>query len=503
MKILLAAIASAALAFAVACGGGGMKTGGGNPPETVEVSSTTEGPFSVAMSTSFQPAEWDYQFFTLNPGATTTLNNLGSHHTRLQGISQGVPQGSQSTASTAWDFSILDAITQPVLGVGDHSPEFQIAKGPAFMYQNDDFNNTFTDQTYAQFAGYAQNLVRYYNTGGFVANGQTYVSPHFPADTVAWWGIYNEPNINNGFINHPELYVQMYNEVVPKMQMIDPSIKFAALELADFFGQEEAFVPTFVSGVTAQVDVIATHFYPTCNQKDSDATVFDTIPGFVTDVNLFYTHMATNPALANVPLWVTENNVNADFDRGGGISACNGTTFVDDVRGSSPFFAAWRQYVFSQLGKAGVQALYHWDFEADPQFGEIAYSNGALQLSYWVDYELGQEFPPAAGSQLLQFMGSDDSELETLPVINSDGSVVIMVANHAVAAPATDNNGPGVSRGVAVDVSALGTFSSGSLLIIDTDTNVSTGPVATAVIPAAQMTITLNGYSVAFLTLKP
>src|SRR5271166_2374874 len=53
------------------------------------------GPFSVAMSTSFQPAEWDYQFFTLNPQASTVanLNNLGPHHIRLQGISEGVPQG--------------------------------------------------------------------------------------------------------------------------------------------------------------------------------------------------------------------------------------------------------------------------------------------------------------------------------------------------------------------------------------------------------------------------
>ena len=75
--------------------------------------------------------------------------------------------------------------------------------------------------------------------------------------------------------------------------------------------------------------------------------------------------------LAAVPVWVTENNVNADFDKGGGISACNGTPFVTDLRGSSAFFAAWRPYVFSQLGKAGIEALYHWDFDADK--GIISY----------------------------------------------------------------------------------------------------------------------------------
>jgi hypothetical protein len=77
------------------------------------------------------------------------------------------------------------------------------------------------------------------------------------------------------------------------------------------------------------------------------------------------------------------------------------------------------------------------------------------------------------------------------------------VANRAVNAPSTDNNGPGSPRSVEVDVSALGSFSSASLLTIDKDTNIASGPVAATVTPAAQMTITLNGYSVAFLTLSP
>jgi hypothetical protein len=474
------------------------------------VASGGHAPFSVAMSTAFQPAEWDYQFFTLNP-EPLTLNNLGTlgpNHIRLQGISEAVPQGAAGSTSTAWDFSTLDGITQPVLSVGDHSPEFQIAKAPPFMYEDNDSSNSFLDITFEQFAGYTQNLVEYYDTGGFMANGNTYVSPAYPGDTVTWWGIYNEPNINNNLT--AQQYTDMYNAVVPAMQTTDPNSKFAALELADFQGQVDAFVPTFVSGVTAQVDVLATHFYSTCDQTTDDASVFASVAtstngnfNFVSDVQLLYSDLAANPALANVPVWVTENNVNADYDAGNGMSACQpGQTFVTDLRGSSPFFAAWRPYVFSQLGKAGIQALYHWDYDADQQFGEVNYNNGALQLSYWVDYWLGKAFPPTAGSQLLQYTATDDAELETLPVVNSDGSVVIMIANHAVNSP-TDNNGPGAVRAVLVDVSALGTFSSGSLLTIDLNTSATTGPVAAAVTPAPQMTMTLNGYSVAFLTLKP
>jgi hypothetical protein len=490
-------------------GGGGGGGGSSSPPsDTVTISKNVTGPFGVAMSTSFQPAEWDYTLFQQFPALTTTLQNLQPQHIRLQGVSEGVPQGAADSSSTAWSFTILDAVTQPVLSVGDHSPEFQIAKAPPFMYSGDDSGNDFLDLSFQQFAGYAQNLVSYYNKGGFTANGQSYVSPSYPTDTITWWGIYNEPNINNNLT--PQQYVTMYNTLVPAMQSIDPSIKIAAVELADFQGQVQAWIPTFVSGVTAPVNAVATHFYSTCDQTTDDATIFASVAtntngnfNFVSDVQLLYSTMATNPALASVPVWVTENNVNADYDAGNGMSACNpGQTFVTDLRGSSAFFAAWRPYVFSQLGKAGIQALYHWDFGADAQFGEVNASTGQTQLSYWVDYWLQRMFPSPSGASLLQYTDTDSAEMETLPVQDIDGSVVVMVANHAINSP-DDNNGPGAPRSALIDVSALGTFSSGSLLTIDASTSAATGPSASSVTPAAQITINLNGYGAAFLTLKP
>jgi hypothetical protein len=315
---------------------------------------------------------------------------------------------------------------------------------------------------------------------------------------ITWWGVYNEPNFNN--LDSTQ-YTQLYNAVVPAMQAVDPSLKFAALELGDYTGLANAFMPAFVTGVTAHVDVLATHFYSTCNQKDSDAQLLSTIPDFVSEVGDIYAQMQTNPALTSVPVWVTENNVNADFDKGGGISACNGGTFVTDQRGSSAFFATWRPYVFSQLGKARVQALYHWDFDADKQFGEVDYSTGALQLSYWVDYWLARMFPSPSGAELLTYTSTDTSDVEILPVVNGDGSLVVMVANHAVKSSG-DNNGPGAPRTILIDTTAWGNFSSGSLLTIDANTNVAGGPVASTVTPASQISVTLNGYGVAFLTLK-
>ncbi len=126
----------------IACGGGGAggifptptPTPTPTPVQTVSVTvsnTVTGAPFKLAMSTSFQPAEWDYQFFTNHPTAIQPLGDLNASHIRIQAVSQAIPQ----TGVSAWNFTMLDAILQPVLGVGDNSPEFQVAFAPAFMYQ--------------------------------------------------------------------------------------------------------------------------------------------------------------------------------------------------------------------------------------------------------------------------------------------------------------------------------------------------------------------------------
>ncbi len=508
MNKLGLAVSVVFLVTLTACGGGSMASTNPPPPPppppptvnaSIAVSSNQTGPFDLAMSTSFQPAEWDYQVFQSSLNAKTTLlGNLQPHHIRLQGISQGVPQGSEGTSSTAWDFTILDAITQPVLGVGDHSPEFQITKAPAFLYVNDDSSNSFNDPNYTQFAAYAQSLVRYYNKGGFTPPGGSLLgSPSYPTDKITWWGIYNEPSINNNLTATE--YTQMYNALVPAMQAVDPNVKFVGIELCC---SSENWVQTFASSVTAQVDAVASHYYSSCNQRDTDSQVFATVPGFASSVQTIYGSLAANPALANTPVWITENNVNADFNKGGGISACTGLPFVTDLRGSSAFFAAWRPYVFSQVGKAGARALYHWDFDADAQFGEVDYNTGQTQLSYWVDYWLSQMFPGGSGQQLLQFSNTDNSEIEVLPLLNTDGSVVIMISNHAVAS-ASDNNGDGLTANVSVDVSGLGPFTTASLFTIDSTTSAINGPGPAASISAnSPIMVTVEGYGVAFLSLK-
>jgi hypothetical protein len=470
------------------------------------------GQLKQLMSTSFQPAEWDYQFFQNHAAIEPAqLNSIGSQHIRIQGISQAVPWKANSNPqlATDWDFTKLDAIVQPVLSVTDHSPEFQIAVAPAFPGLVDSSGHLIVNAANLRLmASYFANLVRYYNMGGFAWGGQTFKSPS--SHPITWWGIFNEYNING--LTTAE-YVQLYDAVVPAMLAVDPTLKFSALELSDYdyqVGDPRNNLPTFFAarasgGVNAQVDVASTHFYSSCNQKDTDVVLFSTIPGFVSDVQYFRQQLALRPDLANVPVWVTENNVNADYSTGNGMSNCNpGPAFVPDARGTTAFFAAWRPYVFSQLGKAGSQALYHWDYDADTQYSEVDYTTGNKYLSYWVDFTLSQMFPVSSSSSptILALESSDVSSIESLATKNPDGSYVVMITDRAVHS-SSDNNGPGDPRTVIVDVSALGNYSSVTQTNLQNDTDLAKGPQPVILSPAPKLTVTFNGYGTAFLRLIP
>jgi len=494
--------------FVVACLAAMLAVSAAGPSSVVNVQVTNQintavgikGRLQVSMSTSFQLLGPNFNFFSQAPQAPAVLDALTPQHTRLQVVSSTTPL----TAVGEWNFSELDAYLTPIQSAADHSLEFQLAGAPAFM---NDSSGHILPSAYSGFASLSANLVQYYNTGGFEASSQHFQSAN--AYPITWWGIFNEPN-GNGLT--PQQYVSLYNATVPAMAAADPSIKFAALELSDVNQAAETYMPPFVSGVTARVDALATHFYSTCNQKDTDNTLFPTGLAFANEVTYIGSQLATNPNLANVPVWVTENNVNADFDAGNGISNCNGTPFVLDQRGTSPFFAAWRSLMFELLGQAGAQALYHWDFSSNAQFGETGPSANPY-LSYWVDYYLANWLPSPPGQDILQTSSSGcclwisntggllGLDTHTLALRNVDGSVVILMSNHAVANPLTDNNGAGLSRTFALDLSALGSFSTASLVTLDSATP-SSGPPVQTLTPSPQMQVAIPGYGAALLRLS-
>jgi len=467
---------------------------------------------SQVIATSFQPAEWDNTFFATNPTQKTqALSTLTPHFIRIQSVSQGVPMRTNTNTSADWDFTTLDDIVQPVLPVA--SLEFQVAVAPTWM--NDASGHLDVTNHLNDFATYAANLVRYYNKGGFDWGGKHFQSPLSAQYPIHWWGVFNEYNING--LNAAQ-YTKLYNTVVPAMLAVDPSIQLSAQEFSDFglgtgdSGDPMQFLPTFFAspakgGANAPVDVVSTHFYSTCNQKDSDTQLFDTVPQFAQNVQYFYSQIATRPDLANTQVWVTENNVNADYNNNG-VSACNpGQPFVTDTRGTSAFFAAWRPYVFSQLAKVGNKALFHWDYDADPQYGEVDYNSGNPYLSYWVDQYLSHAYQPAFTLGILQADVTESSDIEVLATVTTNTNVNVMIINHAVHSP-SDNNGKGESRTVIVDYSKASlpyraNLTNADIVTFDASTNPATGPTATQVPFSNRIPVTINGYGTAVLGVGP
>jgi len=481
------------------------------PGVGVNTSLGVGGAMKQVMSTGFQIAEWSPDLF--GSGATTAtqetqLTAMGPQHARLQALSAAIPMKSSSLASTSWDFTLLDKTAQPVLASADHGAEFQIAAAPAWMCLS---NGNFDIANHLQdFADYAANLVRYYNTGGFNWGGVHFQSASsYP---ITWWGIFNEFNLNGLTVSD---YIKLYNTVVPAMLAVDPTIKIVALELSDYglgtgqAGDPELYLPAFVTpassgGVKAQVDAVGTHLYAGCDQSYSDATLFAAVPDFVSNIGYFRQQLASRTDLANVPVWVTENNFNADYANASGMSSCAPTkTFVLDTRGTSVFFAAWRPYVFSQLAKAGNQALFHWEYTGDKQYGEVS-TSGAPYLSYWVDRALANAFSSsAAGSQsMLSIASTDSSEVESMATVTSSGILRVLVVNRALAS-ASDNNGTGAARTIVVDLTNYSLFYAASQTQVDANTSLTAGPPWAGVTPAARMTVTLPGYGMSILQLTP
>jgi uncharacterized protein (TIGR03437 family) len=456
-----------------------------------------DGRLNLFLSTAFQPAEWDNTFFPNFPGQVKVLGELAPMHINTQPESQGLAQ----TGPDSWDFTINNSMVPDILSVGDHNPIYQIASAPGFMRNS---SGVLAPANFPQFASYSANLVRYFNTGGFDAAGKHFqsASPY----QITWWGIFNEPDING--ISASD-YAALYNTVVPAMQAVDPNLKFVALELAYKYD----YLPEFLKDVKAPVDAIAMHFYGSCGgQASTDAQIFGDLAYYATGtasgagasmtLPSAKAALAAYPALAKLPIWMTENNVDADGSNNG-ISAClPGQAYVADLRASSSFYAAFYPLVFERWAENGVQGINHWAYPADGTFGEVDQTTGNKYLSYWVDYWLAHLFPAPPGADILQLTSSDTAgNTDAFAVKNDDGSVVVMMINHQIAS-STDNNGKGVANTFSLDVSALGSFSSVTQIQIDENTDPSAGPQSQTGAFMSNLQASLPGYGVVFFKLN-
>jgi hypothetical protein len=489
------------------------------------------GRFDEFMGTAFQPADWQAGFFTMLPDKSPLLQALAPHHILIQVMDGGaIPLKKSSQGTLSWNFTELDAIVKNVLDVSalnpipDSGPELQIAVAPNITEMIDPATGLVDNDA---FATYCASLVAYYNVGSFkdpYGGAQTIVNPN--VRPIRWWGIWSDYNVGNNALEATK-YTQLYNTAAKAMLAVDNRIAFSALEFNENSGSRgnpSQDIGTFVSQVdpAAPVGAASLHFYATDDPTTTDADVFAAIQRLVRDVGVVYGALGQKPALAGVPVWITQNNVNSDAPDSSGQSTANSSNpFRDDPRGTGAFFAAWRPYLFSAAGKAKNRGLFHWEYtggqcgartaycqdpqpssDTDVQSAEVNYTTGQPYLSYWVDYELGHMFPSPPGEDILLSTVTEPNEVEVLATQRDDGSVVVMVVDRAV--DDTTDGGAGVPLTVVVDASALvaaGGFSKVSTVMLDAATPTDTEPVAAnrALADGRIPVVFSRGYGTAFL----
>jgi hypothetical protein len=540
-----------------ACKGTSLYLGQNDPPLTIAVSLEppvgglgVNGQLKEAMSTSLQPAPWQYEFFTLHPAAAADLAALNPQHIHIQAVDRAVPWIAKTgNPVTDWDFSELDAMVPQIVAV-DPGAMFQVM--PPLFLTLDQSDPSSLEGAIDDFATYCGYLVEYYNGKGIIypADAGTVTVPH-PEGTqrIAWWSIFGDFNVGT-YPLLPAQYEAIYDKCVTQMVAANGdsgAINFSAFEFSDPPGGSSdsgTSLPSqlreFLAAVTGPIHALSLHMYSTLNLEDGDETVFQTVPEFASDLRTAYAQLANaGPTMANTAIWVTQNNVNGNTPDQGNSSSDKNQLFVNDPRGTDAFFAAWRPYVFSQFGKAGNRALYHWDYTAgnldgspnpdtDLQQAEVDYVSGNRLISYWVDYWLAHMFPSSDSSAALDILrvtgGADggpsdfqtraaSAGVEVLATRNEvDRSVVVMVVDFATegspeaAAHVTD--GKGAPRRVLVDVSALAAtepFASGTLRVIfdPAADNSFRAPAKPVDVSTSPIPVDLPGYGVAFLKLVP
>ena len=298
-----------------------------------------------------------------------------------------------------------------------------------------------------------------------------------------------------GPVFSPLEYKALWDVAVPAMKAVDPSIKVvgpAATNPISIGGQSvkttavttgpndtsnidlRDFVQVLMTSTNAP-DVVSYHGYGGYQGSgDSDSSLMAAIPQMASDVSSNIV-----PYVGNTPIWHTEANVN---------SADDGS------RPATSFGAAWEASLFAKLAPIGVSTIHQYSYVQSATFGLITEPGsvvaGAVEgnpyLPYWVEYWLGQLFAP--GARILT-VANVPAGMDVLAVANPPdfSKVKVLVVNRQVPATST-----------AVPLQLAGALSSATRLrVIDSATNLVTGPALSDLGAVQSANLQLNGYSVA------
>jgi len=390
-----------------------------------------------------------------------------------------------------WSFGGLDSLVNDI-GRAGGQVLLAVAYAPEWMW--DCAGGGIRDPTFAEFAGYLDRLVGYFNRGSFVAeDGRTVTNPAGRVNRITYWELWNEPDVPDSCPpagNHLTVsqYVTMWNAAAPRMLAVDPSIKLVGPATANATTAGDSdYLPALMSRAAHKPDIVSFHGYGGWLSSQTDRFLFVGGDGSF-GLDGIERGLARVKAWApGVPVWVTELNVNSAFDQR-----------REAQRAWDGFGAAWGASAFRRLALGGADALFQYQFSHPElrQFSLVDAQSGAPLLPYWRDYYLARYFPP--GSTVLS-SSSSLAGVETLAVRPpGSANVHVLVVNRQLDS-ATAVGGPGAPAAMRVNVRNLAGLTALTIRSLDASTPLDTGPAARMLPVEAAVTVNFSGYGVALL----
>ncbi len=417
------------------------------------------------------------------------------------------PELPEGLTRGAWSFAELDSLVGYVDGAGS-TPILNVRYAPNWMWT---CSKPFTgqsgflaDTSYQTFGDYMARLVSYYNAGSMHTENNTLITnPAGTSHRIRYWEIWNEPDLSNetpcapssGVALTSAQYVAMWNVVAPKMRAVDPTIDLIGPTVANpnqpGYGPADDYLGNLMALGSPKPNALSFHSYGYWDNAATDKTLFDgdaSGPGICCGgiPELVFGLQDLRSRFPSVPVYVTEENVNADYG--------------DDPHGRpwGALGAAWGASAFRALVLGGGALMNQYQFAENAQFGYMNDSTGVTYLPYWRDLLLARAFP--AGSTIVS-SSSTNAGVETLAVRRSNGSVAVLVINRQVDSN-TAVGGAGKPASVVVDLSGI-VPGAVTLTQIDRTTSASSGPSVRSLGAIASVPVTFGGYGMAVIEASP
>jgi hypothetical protein len=408
-----------------------------------------------------------------------------------------------NTGKTSWDFSLIDPMTIDFLeATKGHSVILNFSTIPQWMWKTDkpvpypsdpdqvtwDYTQGTEprDSSFKEVADYYARVLSWYTQGGFTDElGKRHDSGHHYS--IPYWEVLNEVEFEHHM--SPETYTRLYDAVVTAMHKVQPDLKFVGMALA-VPSQSPHFFEYFLDHKNHQpgvpLDFISYHFYaiPTPDQNAE-------IQG--------YTFFAQADGFLNTVRFVEEirkrlsPETRTTIDEIGAISA-------DDLVQGEPghvtkpipasywnFTGAMYAYLFGEMTRIGIDVAGESQLVGYPtQFPSVSmvdWNTGNPNPRFRVLQLLHQNFGP--GDKVAALAGDTAARgpyVYAMPVIAQDGKKRVLLVNKSQ---------------TAMDVQLAGA-SGGQVEYVDQTTGFD--PPKKAAVESDKLT--LNGFSVAVLTMK-